>query len=1654
MDNQPIGLIISEDQKMILHKNKYVNQIIYKYNKANYTKYSHYEMLAIDKSCGDGKKLYVGFKTKSDKSKFILSHKYNNIYEIVTKNEVKPYFDIDYKIATQYKTEKQVTDILNRMIIEFNTNFNVAITSDNVYCYVKFDGEGSQKSQLIKSIHIVISGFKVTKQLLKEFVDGINKQRDADSFKKMIGGLDGKVYSPRNLFSLPHQRKLGGTEYFKWFYCFDNDTIKYDDETAIRHYLINDTNGCLDLSWGLGAPTTQTPLANQIITEPNTSEASDEETQNSQSHPIQLNPQNIVSKLKEHLPQAAYECALWIGVTRQIVLNRWDGWSEWVDYSAERSISYDVAQNKEWVAGLDDKFATTNITKHLNKINEEYDLYFIWDKTSCYTEELITWISKVTKINCNELTATIKRHNETEANAERAKKKKKKKQSQNIIIIGNNYIFNISKQTLVNELTQTFNHFGMDTKFNNQYGIDESEFKTISQSDIINEMNSFLLSSHRLAGFKMIWATGKTYYGVKTIKNFAIEHKKRILIFSPNSNLNIETQRSLGGISHLDIIDKSKKITRQQVRDASIVTTSFESLKTTLLYNGDVPFHILVFDEYESDIQQFISDTFKKVSSSQISELVRTLVRNADKIVCLDCDLSQTRMNVINNILINDDNDNRPIQLYNCNYNSWANYKYIIHTNNNDMRRSFTSDIFDGNKRVLYATNSKTEALAIYNLVVDTIKQNVKNGEQSEDDLSSLRKNVLVISSNGVVYYVDGVEYTHTLMTKWAKELKNSVIKDEIVGLKKKLDIGKYAEKSKTKFFQMVEGSLLELRIDVLVYSPSMSCGISFGNSKTDFMFDKLYSYASVGSVPAREFNQMIHRCRNLKDREINIHIKSGFKPVTTLITTEQAEVLVKNHRQLKFYDVTASNTDKKENKWWEDIEIDKFSDSTFYKDIVVSDVREKINSEKNYTQELIGRLMINHSLNVSVKHLFNSASQLIGDDYNLIKKRITLDTRMLLQREMKVSFNDYNQLTDESNENDGVDNRHKLNKYYTLTCMNVNKSNNEYLIEDANLDAEKQSDCGVMSETNGIFQNYAIDGDNEVCFYTGYSVNKYFIQDDAISQDGYWCVYVKKTGEFVIKLWKLKTELVGEISGLFKYHKIDTAGEIYYYGGKHSTQLHTLTNQIISTPNTSESTTELSDDEQDELSAKPDKLPTAKYGMDDIYYEAYDKDKLIQYSKKLALIYGSPYIDRLNKLNKTISKKSINITNNDDDIEDVTMRDMYNNKLAVVKGIMDMLGININELINERKIYTNGALKLIFDNNKLFIKKGLLWYYTTMDMNSVGTPNIITNEYTSEKLVYFKFIKDIVTSYLHCVKITHSHHNINGERGYGVYDNDECFVVFQYENYGNNTFINTYYEPLKNEIHEHSTRNSILIPYIVGEKYLNDNMTAKKQYGRKDKLFETRRGAIYMRNRHILLNVDDCEINKRIPFNILTAATIIDNHRNGKKRKRTRKLEVTQDNIISLVGKSAKERIEKYLEIETGVVLDFDETDLNKISSDIRYYKYTDICWDNNDGNYKKKLAIKYTPDKHKESAELIVTETPRTTQAIVSNYVNELFEFVANRSAFKNMVNSEINIGGETELITTQYNKFLIDEIDTLVENSNDNFFNVMRPSIKIVV
>ena len=1523
---ETIGYMSEEDVIKELNDNKYVSEVIFKYNKDNFAKYAHLEMLAIDKLCGGGRKLYLGFKTKADKLKFIQSYKYNNLYEILKNEIVKPYFDIDYKLPHQYITDERAKAILNRFITEFNEYFRLPITSDNIYCYAKRDDECG----LIKSIHIVISDFKSTKTALKDYVDGINKQRSNNSFKKLVGGFDAKVYNIRKLFSLPHQRKLGKTEYFDWFYCFDNDKIKYDDKTAIYHYLINDTKNCDFNDYKDNPQEYATITENKIIVKEEAVDKINKIITNDEM--IKLNPLNIVEKLLEHLPQKFFDGSGWKHISRQIVMNKWNGYEKWLIESAERTHEFQAETNISWGNALDEKYATTNITKHLNILNNEYDLCFIWDKINYFTDELIDWICGVASVSQSDFKATIKRHTEAQL---------KKKTPMKEIIVGNNYVFNMNKQTLINEIKQSINHYGMETHFNNQYGIDESKFKTITQAEIVNEMNMFLKSIHRISGWKMLWGSGKTYYGVNTIKQYAIENDMRILFLTQNNNLNIDMTASLGGISHLDI--KKLKLTKQDVSDAKIIVSSLESLSNVLFYNNKSLFDIIIFDEYESIINHLLSTTFKKTSAFAVSDIIRDLVRDANKIICLDCDLSEERMNVINNILIDDDNDDGDIQLYKCDFNSWSDYKYIIHTDRVKMRDAFTRDIFDNNKRVLYATNSIKDAQTIYEKIMRPI---------SHDKLD---KNIMLISSEGVEYFVNGVKYDNKEMKFWKDYVKTAQHKNEIIRLKKNIEIGKYASVKKDKLFENVEQAIKELQIDILIYSPSMTCGISFGNSKTEFLFDKIYSHSSNGSITAREFLQMVHRCRNLKDREINIHIVNGLTKTTPLINADKAETLIMKHQQLKFYDVNDDKQEQKTSEWWNNIDMAEFHINKFYKEIMITDVREKINSERNYIQELLGKLIINHELNVSIKHIFKltetQPDTSSKDEYDDIKNLITADRKMLLQQEPKITETQYKHFKDDTNENDGCDNRHKINKYYILNGLNVNSSNSKFMREELGLQNEQQ-------------------------------------------QSGYWCVYEKRDGVIMKQAWKTRSQMMGETSGLFKNHSIDADGEIYYYGG------------------------------------------VGYCDIDDIDYTKYDKDKLIQHSKKLADIYKSPYMERFCRMNNNILT---GFKYDTDCVEsDFTLKDIKNNKLKLIKSIMDIMGLDRLELIYNRKIYTNNELKKLFDKNATFITKQLITYYNEMDMEKIdNTDNINIIEYSSSNSKHFKYVKDIITSYLGYVGITHGHFNKHGKRGLYVYDNDECLIAFQYELYGNSTFINTYYDTIKNEIYYYLYKSQRTIHEIVNETTLNSNMMSKKLYKRHDKRFETRRDAIFKRNRYIIIKIGDVEQSIKLPFNIMTADYMTDK----------------DDNIIKLDNKTKQERVEIYLKIEYDNIIQsisYDMTDYNKKNNDTRYFKYNDIEWIKTDDYYIKEQVAKYSTDKDKP--DNIISVNNQTTEDVVSDILNDMIGSIVMKEEFKLMVNNEIGIGGERDAIKADYDRLKNDEIDTAQENAHDTQFNILRPNIKI--
>ena len=1506
--------------------NKYVSEIFYTFNTSNYKKYAHLEVLAIDKKCGGGKKLYLGMKCKADKLKFILSYKYKNLYEIITNEIVKPYFDIDYKKASDYKTDDEVKVILKRLIVEFNDYFRLPINSDIIYCYAKRDDETNK----IKSIHVVVSGYKTTKTALKDFVSGINKQRSKTSFNKLVGGLDGKVYELRKLFSLPHQRKLGKKEYFDWFYCYENDKTKYGDG-AIYHYLINDVKDC-DFNDYKDNPHEYADItSNKILVKEKVNEKLNKIITNDEM--IKLNPLNVVDKLLELLPQDFFENNIWKHISRQIVMNKFNGYERWLEESANRTNSFDADKNKDWGDNLDITFETNDLTNHLNKINGEYNMCFIWDKTNYFTSELMDWICKTANVNESDVKASIKRHNEKEK--EKTKDKKTKNKPNVEMMVGNNYVFNFNKQTLINEITQSINHYGMETHFDNQYGVDDNKFKMIQQHEIADEMIMFLKSIHRLSGWKMLWGSGKTYFGVNTIKKYALENDLRILFLTENNNLNVEMTASLGGISHLDI--KKYGLTNQDVIDGKIIVSSLESLKTILYHNEKTPFDIIIFDEFESIINHFISTTFKRVSAFEVSELVRVLVRDANKVICLDCDLSEDRMKVINNIFMDDDNDDNEIQLFKCEHNSWKDYEYKIHTNKNKMNDAMINDIFIKNKRVLYPSNAKTDAKTIYKLLLRQARKHDKH------------KNIMIISSEGVEYNLNGVNYNAEVIAELKLDIVETEDEAEIKRLNEKMIIGRYAKKNKEELFANVETALKELQIEVLIYSPSMTCGISFGNSKTDFMFDKLYGYATKGSICARAFLQMLHRCRNLKDTQMNLHVKNGLTKITRNIGSSNVEPLILKHQQLKMCD--------DDEEWWNNIDIDKFVISKFYREITISNVVEKMNSDRNFIQEMLGRMIENHNLNITINHTFKHTEQndiTSKDDYDELNKINKSELRLLLQIEPKITEIQYKQFSSEINDTlDGVDNRHKVNKYYLLDRMNINKSNNKFMREEAEQDKLKQ-------------------------------------------ENGYWCVYEKENGIITKQAWKEKSDIMGETSGIFKNYSTDMDGDIYYYGGD------------------------------------------GYCDIEDINVKKYDKDYLIQHAHYVAEIYRTPHMERFYRLNNNI------ITgfkyDNESDESNFTLKDIKNNKLKLIKSIMDMMGIDRHKLINDRRILSNKELRKIFKLNTSFIVNQLITFYNEMDMDKIDTINIMNiKDFDATNRKHFKYVKDIITSYLAFVGISHFHYNKHGKRGLYVYDNDDCLTAFQYELFNKSTFINTYYGDIKNDIHYYLYKTNREINDVVDKTTLDENMMAKKKYKRLDKKFETRQNAIFKRNRYITIQIGKVETSIKLPFNLMTAEYITDK----------------DDNIINLTDKTKQERIEIYLKIEFNnqiQSISYNMDDIKKKTNDERYYKYVDVGWKQNENNdyYVKSQVEKFTTDKNKQD-NIIKTEK-QSTEQVVGDILNDMINVIVMKDEFKSMVNYEIKIGGEQEIIKSRYDELINEECDTHQLNSHDTQFNILRPNIKI--
>ena len=1520
--------LMEDDLLSKLTKDKSVHIVLKSFNKKNEHKYllDTPHILAIDKDLKCGK-FYLCFKHITDKIDFIMRWKHQNLYEMITNDIVKPYFDIDYKVGN-YKTDEQVKIILTELINEFNKYYLHKATSENTYCYGKRD----VLTDNWKSIHIVMDKFMATKDSLKDFCEDINTSRSG--FKLIVGKMDAKVYTHNRCFSFLHQRKMGGVEFFEWIYCFGGDDMKYAQTDINYKYLINDVSEktCV-LNYHYDTPPIYGDELNNKIIKKETKSLKRMSVIETKELVI-INETNIVDELLKHLPIEFYESSLWFKITIQIVLHGYNGDDKWLMESVKKSHDYTYEQNKKFAENINDDYYSNNIQKKLDELNNTYGLCLIWDLLATFTEQLKLWLCEKTNITMIDLNKAIMNYKNISQS--------KKRSNDERLIVGNNYVFNMRKQTLTNDIEKLIFHYGLDTGYDGQYGIDTTKFKTITQDEIKDNMECFLKSSHRLSGYKMLWGSGKTHYGVDTIHKYAIENKKRILFITENNNLNAEMASKFNALSHLN------KDRLNNINDEPMVICSLESLNTILNKNYD-DFEIILFDEYESIIQHLLStETFKSTNTTpyEVSCLIKDVINKADKIVCLDCDLSEERMKLITSIFEENNDDEQP-QLFNCSHNSWADYEYEIYEYVLNMRYDMKDDIFKKNKRIIYATGSKADAKNIYQDYL-TLCEADKH-----------KKNMLIIHADDIEYFVDGEstskEILKKTMSRFKLEKERPNRDDKLIAeLNDKINFGRYVKKD--KLFENLERALIELKIDVFIYSPSIKCGISFGNDKNNLLFDKCYGYTTNGSVVAREFLQMLHRCRHLKDKKICFNVKTGLTATSKLFKQTQMDNLIEKNQQMKF------------NPKWSDrnYDGDKYSIEDFYKNITNTNFKEMMDSQRNLTQEILGKLKFNHNMNVSIKSFFEIGEKTTKAEYDDTKEHL-LNIKILLYRhEKKLSKSDYEKAVADKMNNDSYEARRK---YHNLRSLNLNKSNAKIMREDRDFENKKQFKLKTPN-SSGIYENYITNKNGETFYCFGSSM----VEKEYYMENGKWKIHP----------YGVEEEMCEDIS--IKEYDLDILAQ-------HTSLLGNLT---------------------------------------------YKKSE-----------FKKDFFSHIQRANNEI------ITDytyeNERGQNDFTLKDINTNKLKITKQAMNILGLNRCELINKRKIMMNKCLKKILDDNSSWVNNELFIFINEMDTKTIGKAKMNITDYKSSNKQHYKYIKNVIIALLSSVGIQTRHFNKSGGIEKNDYENDVGLLVIQYELngseyfnkngvYGNRTFINTYYDRMKDDIFwfYNGDKKFRDLHETITEQAFNENKTLNKRHNQIDKKYNNYRNNCFKRNRYAIVKEGDIERSVKIPFNIFSCDFCYDKN----------------NNVIDMKNKTDNERVGIYIKIELenpALELTFKMTDITNRNNDIRFYKFYDVGWKQMDNEYYvKEQVLKYTTKKDKQ--DFMLETKKQTTEEAVGDILDDIIETIVKKDEFKTMVNDNINMVGEQINIEKSLEECRVngDAVNSNIDK--EVHFKVHRPNIYI--
>ena len=514
---------------------------------------------------------FLGFDTLNEMTKYCNDIRNNNVYQVINKSIVKPYFDID-KCSI---TDIQLRDLILHMITGFKLQFQVEIQ------YEDFIVE-TTKLYPYQSIHIVIDNVKVNMSDLKLFCITF-------LMENKIVDLDMSVYTKNRQFKLYGMWKLKKG--------VDNKLLNHKDCKNIdfKNRIITNTNKCKSIS-----------ICNEIKIKLNKIQVDKQKNINKQikntkeEKAIEYIDTDLIYQLLNDLNNDFYmNNRDWTNITKYIIkeLNfesitiKNELLDNWCRISSVKSNGkYSEYENKKYINELDnekmkyiDYWGIYTFNKFINKyLTGKYRLII---NTKKITTEMINYIHISSKFSVEHIENCIENTNLYE----------------NLLVeLSETDYWDINNQYLIYNKT-LYNYNEIEYQRRLEYVDYELEY-----DNTITDINDMKIYNKQLVEksvdtliYKAKWGTGKSHYGlteiIKELDNNDTDCS--MVIITENNSLNSELlnkYRKYGFKSHME----------SNWEESNRLIVSLESS----IKMGKTDWDLVVMDEAETILNQYESE--------------------------------------------------------------------------------------------------------------------------------------------------------------------------------------------------------------------------------------------------------------------------------------------------------------------------------------------------------------------------------------------------------------------------------------------------------------------------------------------------------------------------------------------------------------------------------------------------------------------------------------------------------------------------------------------------------------------------------------------------------------------------------------------------------------------------------------------------------------------------------------------------------------------------------------------------------------------------------------------------------------------------------------------------------------------------------------